>query len=351
MTKFKNYSSVSIVLIALSALVALTSSFGGTIENLRILFITDPDHAGFADVLSGQVWRLLTPAFIHFGLMHLIFNLLWVWDLGIVIENRKGPRFYLGFFLVAAVISNIAQYLLTDNPYFGGMSGVIYGLFSYVWIRGRYDAAFNGIMRKATVNMMLAWFVLCWTGLLGPIANWAHTMGLLVGAAWAYIECKKLGLTQSSLPLPANAAQNLEYFSTADILKAESLRDWVRQQYLPEARAQFDTIEGKLKIIEVILQQKPIEARPAHEVQALEIVFADALVQETGLKWAVIDNDRQRIFVMTTADAPPVIFSLVPASKIMQAVIDTNKDANLAALFKTSVQTIRENLQQRTNTG
>ncbi|MES2037157.1 MAG: rhomboid family intramembrane serine protease [Pseudomonadota bacterium] len=347
MTKFKNYSIVSIALIALCAVVALTSSFGGAIENLRILFITDPDHSGFSDVFSGQVWRLLTPAFIHFGFMHLIFNLLWVWDVGIVIENRKGPRFYLGFFLVAAVISNIAQYLLTDNPYFGGMSGVVYGLFSYVWIRGRYDPAFNGIMRKATVNMMLAWFVLCWTGLLGPIANWAHTMGLLVGAIWAYLECKKLGLNQSSLPLPANAAQNLQYFSAADILKAESQRNWVKQQYLPEARTQFDTIEGKLRIIEVILQQKPIEARATHEVQAIELVFADALVQETGLKWAVIDNDQQRIFVMTSADAPPVIFSPVPASKIMQAVMNANEDANLSGLFKTSVQTIRENLQQR----
>lgn len=346
MTKFKNYSGVSIALIALCGLVALLSSFGARDESLHILYISDPDHTGFADVFSGQVWRLLTPAFIHFGPMHLIFNLLWVWDLGVVIENRKGPRFYVGFFLVAAVISNVAQYLLTDNPYFGGMSGVVYGLFSYVWIRGRYDPAFNGIMRKATVNMMLAWFVLCWTGLLGPIANWAHTMGLLVGAAWAYVECKKLGLAQSSVPLPANAAQHLQYFSTADILKAESLRDWVRQQYLPEARTQFDTIEGKLRIIEVILQQKPVEARPAPEVQALEMVFADALVQETDLKWAVIDNDHQRVFVMTTAGAPPVIFSPVPASKIMQAVLD----ANLAELFRTSVQTIRDHLHHRTKT-
>lgn len=347
MTKFKNYSIVSIVLITLSALVAFSSHFGETIENLRILFITDPDQAGFTDIFSGQIWRLLTPAFIHFGPMHLIFNLLWVWDLGIVIENRKGPGFYLGFFLVAAVIPNIVQYLCTGNPYFGGMSGVVYGLFSYIWIRGRYDPAFNGIMRKATVNMMLAWFVLCWTGLLGPIANWAHAAGLLVGAAWAYIECRKMKLDLSSATLPANQSQNLQYFSTADILKAESQRSWVKDQYLPEARAQFETIEGKLKIIGVILQHKAIEARPLHEVQALELVFADALIQETGLKWAVIDNDQQRIFVMISADAPPVIFSPVPASKIMQAVMNANEDANLSGLFKASVQTIRENLQQR----
>ncbi|MBI3731760.1 MAG: rhomboid family intramembrane serine protease [Burkholderiales bacterium] len=344
MTKFKNYSIVSIALIALSALVALSSHFGETIENLRILFITDPDQTGFADIFSGQIWRLLTPAFIHFGPMHLIFNMLWVWDLGIVIENRKGPGFYLGFFVVAAVISNIAQYLFTDNPFFGGMSGVVYGLFSYIWIRGRYDSEFNGIMRKAIVNMMLAWFVLCWTGLLGPIANWAHTMGLLVGAAWAYIECRNMKLDLSSATLTGNQAQNLQYFSTADILKAEAQRSWVKEQYLPEARAQFETIEGKLKIIEVILQHKAIEARPLDEVQALETVFADALIQETGLKWAVIDNDQQRIFVMISSGAPLSIFNPVPASKITRAV----QDAKLAELFSASVSTIRQNQQGQT---
>lgn len=337
MTQSKNYSIVSIALIALSALVALLSSFGTLAESLGILFISDPDQTGFASVFSGQIWRLLTPAFIHFGPMHLIFNLLWVWDLGIVIENRKGPGFYLGFFVVAAVISNVAQYLLTSNPFFGGMSGVVYGLFSYVWIRGRYDPAFNGIMRKATVNMMLAWFVLCWTGLLGPIANWAHTMGLVVGAVWAYLECKSLRLDRASAPFPANKAQHLEYFSPADILKAEAQRSWVKDQFLPEARQQFETIEGKLKIIAAILEQKGVETRPSHETQALETVFADALVQETGLNWAVIDDDHQRTFILLKPGTPPLSFSLVPANKIMHAVRETQ----LPELFKTSVQTIR----------
>ncbi|MFZ6745886.1 rhomboid family intramembrane serine protease [Undibacterium sp. JH2W] len=339
MRKLKPYSYVSIALIALSALVALLSSFGTSMQELRPLFISDPDQTGFTSILSGQIWRAVTPAFIHFGPMHLIFNLLWVWDLGVVIENRKGPGFYLGFFLVAAVISNIFQYLLSGNLYFGGMSGVVYGLFAYVWIRGRYDPAFKGIMRQATVNMMLIWFVLCWTGLLGPIANWAHSMGLLVGAVWAYLECKNLRPDQLSGPLPANKMQNLQYFSTADILKAEAQRSWVREQYLPEAREQFVSIEGKLKIIAAILQQKGLEGRSLHEVQALEIVFADALVLETGLKWAVVDDDDQRVPVLLKQETSSKVFSLVPASIIMQAV--TN--GKLHELFDGSVLAIREN--------
>jgi GlpG protein len=99
----------------------------------------------------------------------------------------RGPRFYLSFFVVVGIASNLAQYLITQNPLFGGLSGLIYGLFGYVWIRGRLDPSFPS-MHKNTVIMMLAWYVICWTGIFGQIANWAHTAGLVLGVVWAFAE-------------------------------------------------------------------------------------------------------------------------------------------------------------------
>ena len=124
MQALPRFSIVSIVLIAVSGLVAASSNLGASIPELKTLFIADPAHAGFADIAQGQVWRLITPIFIHFGALHLLFNMIWVWDLGKLIEARKGIGFYIGFVLVAGVASNLAQYLFTDSPYFGGMSGV-----------------------------------------------------------------------------------------------------------------------------------------------------------------------------------------------------------------------------------
>jgi GlpG protein len=76
---------------------------------------------------------------------------------------------------------------MTASPLFGGMSGVVYGLLGYVWGQGfgRSDLGFS--LNRSTVVMMLVWYALCWTGLLGPIANWAHTAGLIVGVGWGYI--------------------------------------------------------------------------------------------------------------------------------------------------------------------
>jgi membrane associated rhomboid family serine protease len=176
---------LTITLIVLSVVASLPP-LGGTLPTS--LLIANPGTPGFADVLGGEVWRLITPIFVHFGILHIFFNMMWLWDLGRSIELLKG-RLFLGLFVaVSGIASNIAQYLVTQSPTFGGMSGVVYALLGYVWMQGRFNRAFGIALHQSTVIMMIGWFVLCWTGILGPIANWAHTAGLVIGIVWGLLD-------------------------------------------------------------------------------------------------------------------------------------------------------------------
>jgi len=186
----KGLYPVTTALIAVSVGVSLLSKMGAATANVAALFIAAPNTHGFQSVLAGEVWRLVTPIFLHFGPLHLLFNMLWTWDLGRALEWKKGSGFVLGFVLLVGAGSNLAQYLLTGSPRFGGMSGVVYGFLGYVWMQGRHNPAFGIALNKQTVSMMLGWFVVCWLGLLGPIANWAHTLGLAIGTAWGFLEAK-----------------------------------------------------------------------------------------------------------------------------------------------------------------
>ncbi len=139
---------------------------------------------------QGQIWRLVTPMLLHFGWMHFLFNLYWLYFLGGGMEGRLGTGKFLIFILLAAVFSNLGQYLLS-GPNFGGMSGVNYGLFGYLWIRGNRDPSFGLQLDQGTIMMLLIWFAICFTGLVGPIANTAHTLGLVVGVAAGWLAAQR----------------------------------------------------------------------------------------------------------------------------------------------------------------
>ena len=135
------------------------------------------------NISHGQVWRLISPIFLHFGALHLIFNLWWLRDLGTVIERRKGWLMLLAIVIVSGILGNIGQSIMA-GPNFGGMSGVVYALFGYIWMKGMFEP-WDGLgAPQQTVGIMLGWLVLCIVGIIPGIANTAHVVGLVVGMAF-----------------------------------------------------------------------------------------------------------------------------------------------------------------------
>lgn len=152
-------------------------------------------------ILQGQVHRLVTPIFLHFMIgslpIHLIFNMMWLWDLGGSIEKDRGPWYLLVVVLIIGILSNTAQFfvgnLMSENYIFGGMSGVVFGLLGFLFVRRKYDPFFRVALHPGIMQFMMIWlvigFVLDLTGTIG-IANTAHIIGLVVGGALGFITSK-----------------------------------------------------------------------------------------------------------------------------------------------------------------
>ena len=182
---------LTVVLIALSVAVAIFSQLGKNASILDGLFISSDDTAQrtLPEIFHGQVWRLITPIFIHFSLLHILFNMLWLKDLGTLIEKRASSGVLLALVAVIGVCSNVGQFY-TTGPNFGGMSGVVYGLLGYVWMKSKFDPRSGFYVANQTVTMMIVWFFLCLANVIGHVANTAHGVGLGIGIAWGFLAAK-----------------------------------------------------------------------------------------------------------------------------------------------------------------
>lgn len=142
-------------------------------------------------VESGRYWQMLTPTFLHFGWMHWLFNSLWLWMIGRMLEPYLGVFNYMLLFLVTALMANVAQFMSSGAVNFGGLSGVVYGYFGFIFVANllRVDA------RLFLPSGMFVFFALSLVaGFFGVfevfsvhVANWAHLGGLLAGIALAGI--------------------------------------------------------------------------------------------------------------------------------------------------------------------
>ncbi|HXT60114.1 MAG TPA: rhomboid family intramembrane serine protease [Pirellulales bacterium] len=136
-----------------------------------------------ARAFHGEPWRLLTSSLPHVDIIHLIFNLYWVWVFGARIESVFGSIRTAGLFALLAAGSAEAEYAVFEGGV--GLSGVGYGLFGMLWVLSDRDARFSGAIDRRTIEMFGAWFFLCIAlSVAGvwQVANVAHGAGAVLGA-------------------------------------------------------------------------------------------------------------------------------------------------------------------------
>ncbi|HEY3698336.1 MAG TPA: rhomboid family intramembrane serine protease [Spongiibacteraceae bacterium] len=178
---------VTMVLIALSCVGAVIG--GLNLPSMHWFTFYDYDVLGnylVFDLAQGQYWRLFTPMFLHFSLLHIAFNMVLLWFWGRKIEITQSGQRLFAVVLLLAMVSNIAQAIYSGPSRFGGMSGVDFGLFGYClawsWI---FPKSVLQVERPLAIMMFvsLALGFVSFSDLLGmgATANIAHASGLIFG--------------------------------------------------------------------------------------------------------------------------------------------------------------------------
>src|SRR5262249_32117890 len=128
-----------------------------------------------------QPWRGVTSILPHVDLLHLVFNLYWLWAFGTVLERALGSWRYVALVGLLASVSAAAEYALVVSGV--GLSGVLYGLLGFMWAR-RTDPQYQRVVRPQTVQLFVAWFFVCvlltLTG-IWRVGNVAHAAGAATG--------------------------------------------------------------------------------------------------------------------------------------------------------------------------
>lgn len=148
----------------------------------------------FEKIRQGQIWRLFTPCLLHSDFLHIFFNMTWLLILGKQIERRLKTWRYILFIIIAAIISNTAQYLMSGSNFIG-FSGVVCAMIAFVWVKQK-NAPWEGYQLQQSSILFVMIFIL---GILVMqvlsfaleasnqdslhvnIANTAHITGAIVG--------------------------------------------------------------------------------------------------------------------------------------------------------------------------
>src|SRR5215471_16442845 len=92
-------------------------------------------------IRRGELWRLATSMFPHLGVLHLFFNIYWLWVFGTLVEQVYGSVKAIGLILLFAIGPNALEYAFSVGGV--GLSGVGYGLVGLLWVLSKKEERFR----------------------------------------------------------------------------------------------------------------------------------------------------------------------------------------------------------------
>lgn len=138
-------------------------------------------------ILEGEWWRLITCAFIHIGIIHILFNMWALFNIGVVIEPMIGSFRFAFAYTISALVASLNSIVWHYATPSAGASGAIFGmfgLFAALLTTNLLEKRFRSAMLKSVMPMIVINLLL---GTSAMIDNAGHIGGLLSGAACGYL--------------------------------------------------------------------------------------------------------------------------------------------------------------------
>lgn len=164
---------------------------------------------------TGQWWRLLSSAFLHFGLLHIALNMVNLYILGPDLEGYFGKARFLALYLVAAFGGSVAVLLFSGNVLSAGASGAVFGLMGAALVVLLYRRAnAQPIVVVLVLNLILS--------TLPGISLMAHVGGVVTGAvtsaAYVYIPQRMVAAQVGAVALIVAALVGLVVLRTSGVV-------------------------------------------------------------------------------------------------------------------------------------
>lgn len=218
---------VSKVLIGLNVVAFLAQQVSDTFTErfLDIGLAFDPASGSLFGTAEGEVYRLLTSAFLHGNVMHLLLNMYALFLFGPQLEAALGRGRFTALYVISALGGSTASYALSaPNQASLGASGAVFGLLgAYLVVSRRLNRSIAPVLVLLGINLVI--------GFLLPRIDWkAHLGGLVVGvlvaAAYAYAPRGRRTLVQV-----AGVTTVLVLVLAVVAARTWYLRDWAERNF------------------------------------------------------------------------------------------------------------------------
>jgi len=137
-------------------------------------------------VKYGWYWQLFTSMFVHLNIYHILFNMFWLYILGVQMERMFGGYKVLLVYIATGLVGNIVTlFMLPLNTLSAGASGAIFGIFGFLTL-------YMGVLGGKVKSMVLYGFFIFIINIFINVNIWAHLGGMLLGMIWGYLEGRNL---------------------------------------------------------------------------------------------------------------------------------------------------------------